>query len=46
MNHNHKYDDLLLEMESFGKMNDASVVDRSRKMLNITQDTSIFLQVG
>jgi len=35
--------ELLRELEEFGKTNDASTDDRSRKMLNITHDTGVFL---
>jgi predicted O-methyltransferase YrrM len=38
-------DELLRELESFGEMNDASGVDRSRRVLNITRDTGEFLAV-
>jgi predicted O-methyltransferase YrrM len=37
--------ELLRELESFGETNDASGVDRSRRMLNITRDTGEFLAV-
>lgn len=37
--------ELLHEIESFGEANDASGVDRSRRMLNITRDTGEFLAV-
>ena len=35
--------ELLNELEEFGSTNDASTDDRSRKMLNITHDTGVFL---
>jgi predicted O-methyltransferase YrrM len=35
--------ELLRELEEFGEANDAATGDRSRKMLNITHDTGIFL---
>jgi len=35
----------LRELEEFGKSNDAAASDRSRKMLNITHDTGIFLSI-
>ena len=35
--------ELLTELEKFGASNDASTTDRSRKMLNITHDTGVFL---
>lgn len=35
--------ELLGEIEAFGKINDASVSDRSQRMLNITRDTGEFL---
>ncbi|MFE3883237.1 O-methyltransferase [Streptomyces lydicus] len=34
---------LLAELEEFGSTNDAATDDRSRKMLNITRDTGVFL---
>ncbi len=37
--------ELLREVESFGETNDASEVDRSHRMLNITRDTGEFLAV-
>jgi predicted O-methyltransferase YrrM len=37
--------ELLDELEAFGKTNDAQTQDRSRKMLNITADTGVFLTV-
>lgn len=40
---NQKLATLLNELEEFGKTNDATVTDRSRKMLNITRDTGEFL---
>jgi predicted O-methyltransferase YrrM len=40
---NQKLATLLNELEVFGKTNDATVNDRSRKMLNITRDTGEFL---
>lgn len=36
---------LLCELEAFGEMNDASGVERPRRMLNITRDTGEFLSV-
>jgi predicted O-methyltransferase YrrM len=38
-----KLSKLLKELESFGDQNDASTVDRSQKMRNITPDTGEFL---
>ena len=38
-------ENLLAELEQFGKDNDGSTVDRPRKMLNITRDTGEFLAV-
>jgi predicted O-methyltransferase YrrM len=35
--------ELLRELEEFGEANDAATDDRSRKMLNITHDTGMFL---
>jgi predicted O-methyltransferase YrrM len=35
--------ELLRELEEFGETNDAATDDRSRKMLNITHDTGVFL---
>jgi predicted O-methyltransferase YrrM len=35
--------ELLGELEEFGSANDASTDDRSRRMLNITHDTGVFL---
>ena len=40
---NQKLATLLKELEEFGKTNDATVTDRSRRMLNITRDTGEFL---
>lgn len=40
---NQKLAALLNELEAFGKTNDATVADRSRKMLNITRGTGEFL---
>lgn len=37
--------DLLRELEEFGAANDASTDDRSRKMLNITHGTGVFLSL-
>jgi predicted O-methyltransferase YrrM len=37
--------ELLDELETFGKANDANTQDRGRKMLNITADTGVFLTV-
>jgi len=36
-------DDLLKELEAFGRINDASATERSLRMLNITRDTGQFL---
>lgn len=36
---------LLAELEQFGQANDASTVERGRRMLNITRDTGEFLAV-
>jgi predicted O-methyltransferase YrrM len=36
---------LLAELEEFGRVNDSSTDDRSRSMLNITRDTGEFLSV-
>jgi len=30
---------LLIELEQFGELNDNTITDRSRRMLNITRDT-------
>ena len=38
-------ENLLAELEHFGKDNDGSVTERPRKMLNITRDTGEFLAV-
>ena len=38
-------DALKLELEQFGKANDATVADRPRRMLNIPRETGEFLQV-
>ena len=38
-----KLQNLLSELEAFGRANDASTSDRSRRMLNITHDTGLFL---
>src|SRR2546427_3821075 len=38
-------DALLAELERFGKANDGSTTDRTRRMLNITRDTGEFLAV-
>src|SRR2546428_8769017 len=38
-------DALLAELERFGKANDGSTTERSRRMLNITPDTGEFLSV-
>ena len=38
-------DSVLVELEQFGKANDASITERSRRMLNITRDTGEFLAV-
>jgi predicted O-methyltransferase YrrM len=37
--------DLLAELEDFGQQNDATITDRTRRMLNITRDTGEFLVV-
>jgi predicted O-methyltransferase YrrM len=37
--------DLLKEIENFGKINDAFAWHRSRKMLNVTRDTGALLAV-
>jgi len=36
---------LLSELERFGQMNDSTIQDRPRRMLNITRDTGEFLSV-
>jgi predicted O-methyltransferase YrrM len=36
---------LLAEIEAFGKSNDSTITERSRRMLNITPDTGQFLSV-
>jgi predicted O-methyltransferase YrrM len=36
---------LLRELESFGKSNDKLALDRQEKMLNITPDTGVFLSI-
>src|SRR5262249_31956793 len=38
-------DKVLLELEQFGKANDAGAGERARRMLNITRDTGEFLAV-
>jgi predicted O-methyltransferase YrrM len=38
-------DSVLVELEQFGKANDASTAERTRHMLNITRDTGEFLAV-
>src|SRR5256886_4487334 len=38
-------DSVLVELEQFGKANDASTNERARRMLNITRDTGEFLAV-
>ena len=38
-------DSVLVELEEFGKANDASTTERARRMLNITRDTGEFLAV-
>ena len=38
-------DSVLVELEQFGKANDASTTERARRMLNITRDTGEFLAV-
>jgi predicted O-methyltransferase YrrM len=38
-------DSVLVELEQFGKVNDASTAERTRRMLNITRDTGEFLAV-
>ena len=39
------FENLLAELEQFGKDNDGSTAERPRKMLNITRDTGEFLAV-
>jgi predicted O-methyltransferase YrrM len=39
------FENLLAELEQFGKNNDGSIAERPRKMLNITRDTGEFLAV-
>jgi predicted O-methyltransferase YrrM len=39
------FENLLAELERFGKDNDGSTAERPRKMLNITRDTGEFLAV-
>src|SRR5262245_10777059 len=36
---------VLVELEEFGKANDASIAERPRRMRNITRDTGEFLSV-
>jgi len=38
-------DNVMVELEQFGKANDASTTERRRRMLNITRDTGEFLVV-
>jgi hypothetical protein len=38
-------DTVLVELEQFGKTNDAGATERARRMLNITRDTGEFLAV-
>jgi predicted O-methyltransferase YrrM len=38
-------DSVLVELEQFGRANDASTTERPRRMLNITRDTGEFLAV-
>jgi len=38
-------DNVLVELEEFGKANDAGAAERARRMLNITRDTGEFLAV-
>lgn len=38
-------EELLNELEAFGKANDATTTDRARRMLNITRDTGEFLEL-
>jgi len=38
-------DSVLVELEQFGKANDASTSERTRCMLNVTRDTGEFLAV-
>ena len=38
-------ENLLTEIEQFGRDNDGATAERSRKMLNITRDTGEFLAV-
>ncbi len=42
---NERVASLLQEIEAFGKANDARIMDRSQKMLNITRDTGEFLSI-
>jgi predicted O-methyltransferase YrrM len=39
------FNNLLVELEQFGRDNDSSTAERPRKMLNITRDTGEFLAV-
>jgi predicted O-methyltransferase YrrM len=39
-------DSVLVELEQFGKTNDASTAEHTRRMLNITRDTGEFLAVS
>jgi predicted O-methyltransferase YrrM len=39
------FENLLAELEQFGKDNDGSTAERPRKMLNVTRDTGEFLAV-
>ena len=38
-------DSVLTELEQFGKVNDASTTEYTRRMLNVTRDTGEFLAV-
>jgi predicted O-methyltransferase YrrM len=38
-------DGVLVELEEFGRANDASITERPRRMLNITRDTGEFLSL-
>ncbi len=42
---NDALDNLLYELERFGKANDGTITERHRRMLNITRDTGEFLAV-
>ena len=41
----HALENLLAELEQFGRSNDAAISERPRRMLNITRDTGEFLAV-